>query len=359
MLRVYAWPKISNRDSNPYQYLLYSEVDKMDYIDVREFSAKSLIGVLSADILHIHWPDVFLAANGKGKFWLKLFFLRVLFFILRIRRIPVVWTVHNLKRAEQRNYALLDYFFWPWFSKRVDGVIYMTQESKREAEKLYPRWRGIPNFIIPHGDYLNVIESVELENYSSEENLAIPGILFFGSITEYKNAYKVLRSFVDLPNGLSRLSIMGKVSDNNPDHELLYLLESDSVKSRDDIVFENRFLSDIELVSALNNHDLVVFPYSEVLNSGAAIFALSSGRPILASDIPVFRELQAQVGEDWVYLIKGELDSNTLLEALKRAERLRNKESKPDLSELSWKGIAEETINAYRVVLNDMPGGLL
>ena len=109
-------------------------------------------------------------------------------------------------------------------------------------------------------------------------------------------------------------------------------------------------MPDSELVSHLREADLAVFPYREVSSSGAAIFALSAGRPILASDQPAFRELQSIIGGDWVTLYDGELTANVLEAAARRARRLICAGGAPSLNALSWETIADQTIEFYEAV---------
>jgi glycosyltransferase involved in cell wall biosynthesis len=348
-LNIIAWPKRKNEKDNPFQSLLYKALEQMKSVQVTEFAPSKIILTKGTKILHIHWPDVFLATAKGWRFWAKLAFLRVLFALTRLLGIPVVWTAHNLKRTGQRNAARLETYFWPWFTKRLDGIIYMTVASKRNAEELFEHWCDIPNAIIPHGHYGPVIAAVSSAPSSIIADKA--QFLFFGSITKYKNAYKLLNAFLSLPIGMATLVIKGRMSGTSPDIQLLQGLNDIPYNQKADVIFENRFLDDNELVQAIRESELVVFPYSDVLNSGAAIFALSVGRPILASDTPLFRELQAQVGQNWVRLIDGEIDGAQLALAIKHACVLKRSGQAPDLSKFEWDNIAKQTLAFYRHVL--------
>jgi glycosyltransferase involved in cell wall biosynthesis len=294
--------------------------------------------------MHVHWPDAFLAADVGWRFWPRLLYLRLLALVVRLRGARLVWTAHNLQRDNQRNGKLIERFFWPWFLRRVDGVIYMTEASAIRARDTLPELRNTPAVVIPHGHYLPIVKNAGV---CLTEQHGTPSALFFGSLTSYKNASKVLESFLELPRGEARLAIRGKMSLREPDKKLQSLLENLPDDRAQEIEFEDRFLTDKELVSHITETDLVVFPYSNVLNSGAAIFALSVGRPILASDNSLFRELRELVGPDWVLLINGELDGQQLSLALRHARTLRDNKSQPDLSALDWAGIAEATLDFY------------
>lgn len=348
-LTVIAWPKSKNKSRNPFQHLLYQSIEKDGQVNVVEFNPKQLLSIKGKRVLHIHWPDVFLSSAKGARFWLKLVFLRGLFVLARLRNIPIVWTAHNLKRTGQQQGDKLDKLFWPWFSRRIDGVIFMTKSSKSKAESVFSRFNSVPNAVIPHGHYSPIISHTLRDSPPAANSQ--PVILFFGSITNYKNVHKLLKAFVALPAQTAQLHIKGKMSKKSPDTELLNVLEAAPESVKQAIFYEDRFLDDDELFTAISDSELVVFPYSDVLNSGAAILALSVGRPILASNTSLFQELQEQVGKDWVQLIDGELDSTQLARAVEHASTLKNAGSKPDLSSFDWDGIATQTLSFYRHVL--------
>jgi hypothetical protein len=84
----------------------------------------------------------------------------------------------------------------------------------------------------------------------------------------------------------------------------------------------------------------VVLPYRRILNSGAALFALSRNRPILAPRLGTLPELQDEIGPDWVDLYDGQ---DVTTESLARfSQRLRNQDAPvADLSGYEWGPIGE------------------
>lgn len=346
-MRILAWPARKNAARNPFQKLLYDAIQAETGTTVLELELRSLLSRPAPEILHVHWPDVFLALGKGWKFWLRYIYLRGLMLLARLRGIKVIWTAHNLQRDGQRNGELMASTFWPWFLRRVDAVIYMTRVSAEKARQTQPLLRNKPSAVIPHGDYLSMIGALP-----DEEALPVgpPQILFFGALTRYKNAHKVLRSFLKMEPGSARLRISGAMSKVSPDKLLLDDLQVLPPERASEVFYEDRFLPEGELVEALRAADLVVFPYFDVLNSGAAIFALSVGRPILASDNPLFRELQEAVGPEWIRLIDQELDGKQLAESLEAARSLRNSGRRPDLSIFDWGNIARDTVRFYREV---------
>lgn len=339
---VLAWPARRNAEHNPYQKLLYDAVEGTGRCRVIEFGGRTALARPAPDILHIHWPDAFLAAGAGWRFWPRWLGLRLYLALMRLRGTKLVWTVHNLRRDGQRNGARMGRWFWPWFLRRLDGVIFMTEASAQRAAGTEPALIATPSTVIPHGHYGPILPPAEPDTPP-----ALPEAVFFGSITRYKNADRLVESFLQLPPGSARLTICGRMSDREPDTRLEALLADLPRDRADELRFDNRFLSDDDLAAAIRAADLAVFPYTDVLNSGAAIFALSAGRPILASDIALFRELQDQVGKDWVMLIDGSLDGLQLQAALSRARQLRSRGAAPDLSAFDWEPIARRMIAFY------------
>tara|TARA_Y100001970_G_scaffold292095_1_gene431909 strand:+ start:7046 stop:8131 length:1086 start_codon:yes stop_codon:yes gene_type:complete len=346
---VLAWPKQKNKARNPFQFLLYDAVTTISTTAVNEFSPTNILSLFKADILHIHWPDAFLAAGKGVKFWPRYLLLRLICMMAALSGTRIVWTAHNLQRDGQRNADRLSKYFWPWFLRRVDGIVFMTKASEESALQACPFLAKTPHVVIPHGHYGNVIAKY-LPVTAQESDK--PTALFFGSITPYKNAHALLAAFLSLPVRSAELRIKGKMSLTEPDKKLEAMLVALPVERQSDVIYENNFLSEKALITEIYTCDLVVFPYSDVLNSGAAIFALSVGRPILASNTSLFRELQQMVGEDWVYLIDGELDAHDLSEAMSKAKVLKENGGKPDLSKFEWDVIAQQTVDFYHQVMS-------
>ena len=353
-LCVLAWPARKNSTHNPYQKLLYDSVEETGFARVSEFDKKAAFNAKAPDILHIHWPDAFLAAGAGWRFWPRYIALRFYLDYIHLRGTKIVWTAHNLRRAGQRNSERMDRYFWPWFLRRLDGVIFMTDASARQARKTEPALATLPFDVIPHGHYKPVLPA---ETRLDAPRMTTPEAIFFGSITAYKNAWLLLQSFLDLPAGTARLHICGKPSTREPDERLEGMLLSLPPDKASAVRIDARFLSDDALATAIREADLAVFPYKDVLNSGAAIFALSAGRPILASDTALFRELQNHVGPQWVMLISGPLDGKQLAQALQRARALRLDSAIPDLSRLDWEEIGQRTTAFYHRLVETEDNG--
>ncbi|ASJ07624.1 glycosyltransferase [Thermococcus pacificus] len=344
-MKIIALPAFRNRKINPYNSLLYENLIALG-IRVEEFSVWKLVRG-GYDIWHIHWPELvlntpsYLMATLRAKAFLSLMG------IARKRGIKIVWTVHNL-RSHEGFHPKLEERFWERFLGMVDGHISLTSIGQEELFRTYPQLRRVPGFVIPHGHYRDVYPN----NISRKQARALLGlpmdsrvILFIGQIRKYKNLPSLIRAFNSLPEKDVRLVIAGKPVDRELTNQLFKLVKSDSR-----IMFHPKFIPSEEIQVYLNSADLVVLPYSEILNSGSALLALSFDRPVLAPAKGSMIELRDSVGKEWVMLYTGELTGDTLSNALEWAI-LEKRPARAPLDRFSWDNIARETLKAYKKVL--------
>lgn len=115
-----------------------------------------------------------------------------------------------------------------------------------------------------------------------------------------------------------------------------------------------RFVSTEELVALYRAADVVVYPYRAITTSGALATGLALGKAIVASDLPVFRELLTN-GENAVLVdpentaeLAGALKDLTQNAGLR--ERLERKVREMNFGDQSWLSIAGKTMQVYESV---------
>nr|WP_255670328.1 glycosyltransferase [Aeromicrobium wangtongii] len=210
--------------------------------------------------------------------------------------------------------------------------------TSRETHRVYLTGYGTPapgTSVIKHCSYPVPIEG-QRQNPT--------GVLgFFGSVLPYKGVERLLRVFItEVGNKDLRLAIAGQAPD--PDYRRL-LTELGQADFRVATVL--RKLTEEELTEAIRNWDLVVLPYEKMYNSGAAMLALSHGRPILVPDTPSMRELRDDAGADWVITYPS-LTGEVITDAAARAHELANNETRPDLSGRSPAVMGRQYLDLYR-----------
>ncbi len=304
-ITVVAWPYQRAAHRNPILRLLYDEMQRVTSTHVVDLSPRAILAAQPPQILHVHWPDGFLAAGRGLKFWVRYVVLRVLFFVARLRGIKLVWTAHNVKRMGQPNADQLDRYFWRWFLRRTDAIVYMNEASRQATIDIVPEVGRRPAALIPLGHYLDIMS----EQPSRPAPSGPPALITFGPIAAYKDTGSLVQAFLEVRPGELRLEIIGTVSTVSPDTRFEQLIGGIDEERSCWLTHRAAFLPQDDLIAAIRSADGAVFSYSDSLNSSAAIFALSAGVPILTSDLPVFRELQAIVGSDWVQIYPGHLSS--------------------------------------------------
>ena len=117
-----------------------------------------------------------------------------------------------------------------------------------------------------------------------------------------------------------------------------------------------RFISTEELVALYRAAEIVVYPYRAITTSGALATGLALGKTIVASDLPVFRELLTDrenallVNPQDSAKLAGtliELSQNSLLR-----EQLAASVREMNFGDQSWLSIADRTIKSYEDVLS-------
>jgi beta-1,4-mannosyltransferase len=317
--------------TNPYIVLLRRALDDLPDVELQTFSWKrALTG--QYDVFHVHWPEVLLSGTSRPRTALR----HVLFVALLVRlgtaATPIVHTQHNVR--PQEDVSRTRRVLLALLQRRTAMVIRLNEETAPPA--------GKPFVTIRHGHYKDWFAAYP-------EPDPEPGRLaFVGLIRPYKNVEGLLKAFREASeqSPTARLVVAGKPA--TP--ELAAAIRA-AAAGLDVVSLELEFLPDERLVQVVGRAELVVLPYREMHNSGAALMALSLGRPVLVPDNAVNADLAAEVGPDWVHRYSGELSADHLLEGL-RAVRTIPPGATPDLSHRGWEGTATEHLAAYRQALS-------
>lgn len=145
------------------------------------------------------------------------------------------------------------------------------------------------HFVVPHMTYENAYP----DYMERDEARALLGLspkelvyLTFGAIQPYKGLDELIPAFREMVRGgrpSARLIIAGISTDTRYADELDVLVDMDP-----NIIFDPRNIPDHEVQIFLRAADVVVLPYKETLNSGAAALAATFSRPIVAPSSPAF-----------------------------------------------------------------------
>jgi glycosyltransferase involved in cell wall biosynthesis len=213
--------------------------------------------------------------------------------------------------------------------------------------------------VIPHGPFFYDLPATGSEQIPPglEKKPGTVLVLWQGIIFPYKGVDLLLRAWqrVEACGGDGQLAIVGTGA---PD-----LLEQmrEQVKSLGlkRVQLQPHFVSALELVALYRAADVVVYPYRAITTSGALATGLALGKTIVASDLPVFRELLTD--RENALLVNPE-DAVQFADALNSLvcdpdlrERLASRVRAMDFGEQSWVLIAKNTVQTYERALLSIP----
>ena len=269
---------------NPYQshlkQALQGEQVSVSYIQPRNwgFPLAEVAEQRKVRLIHLHWPEAFFDPSGriwrvemkKLRYWID--------FHRASACCPLVLTAHNLYPHNRRDEEVVRALVRMTYTKAraviahsAAAAITIQREFGVKRDKLQ---------VIPHGTGGEDDSLVtQLSSAEARDRLGIqsdqPICLIFGVIAPYKGIEEVVRFWkahspdcdlriVGSPTSLEYCRTLEKLIDHHP---RIYLLA--------------RWLSDEEIKVCLRAANCVLFNYSHILTSGAAIQARSLGIPIL------------------------------------------------------------------------------
>ena len=293
------------------------------------------------EIIHVQFLPMLLS-----RLPLDLWFVQ----LCRRRGSKIVLTVHDLlphDTGEAHKQAFGDLY------QMVDGIICHSDSIKTRLEKEF----NVPKekiAVIPHGPFFYDLPATNFEQTVRSFGLE-PGkllVLWQGIIFPYKGIDLLLNAWqkVEAHNEDVCLLIVGTGSPEISEQ----IREQISHLGLKLVKLHLRFISSEELVALYRAADVVVYPYRAITTSGALATGLALGKTILASDLPVFRELLTDRKnallvdpQNSAALAAGliELSDNFPLR-----QRLAASVQAMDFGDQSWLFIGKKTVEAYENV---------
>lgn len=341
-MKLFAAPAFSNEKVNPYNALLYRELQQLG-VEVEEYRHSKALRT-PADLVHFHWPDGDINRTSLGKSLQRMLLMIAMVCLFKLRGTKILWTVHNTAPHDARRPQLSNTFM-QWFARRCDGFIFMS-EANRAA--FYQHYNPSPHShyaIIPHGHYRSCYPP-PIDSLSAKTRLGLDPtkkvLLFIGMIKPYKNIDGLMQAFNQIALDDYQLVVAGTADTAPP--ELRSALET--LKNNSTQLFL-RFIPDDELAIFMSAADTVILPYKSILNSGALLLALSYNRPVIAPHMGAVAELQKKLGRQWIYGYASDLTPTSLTHALLSLEHC-NRPAQCPLENYNWDKLAAQTLDFYR-----------
>lgn len=316
--------------TNPYLVLLSRSVPQ-DEVVLLPFSWRTAL-TGRWDVFHVHWPDVLLRGGSRGRTRGRQLAALALLLRIRLQRKGLVRTVHNAApheggdRLERATLRLFD----RWTTQQI------------VLGPLTAPGLSAPATVVPHGHYRDWYRDLPVPS-------SVPGrLLFFGLVRPYKGVPQLIRSVGELDDPGVTLMVAGHV----PSASLRAQIETEVTAvaqacgpGRVRVRLEH--LDDAALAGEVGSAELVVLPYREMGNSGAALLALSLGRPVLVPSTATTEALASEVGPGWVLTYPGTLTAQRLHDALELVRSPRSNHA-PDLSGREWADAGRQHAQVYR-----------
>jgi glycosyltransferase involved in cell wall biosynthesis len=283
-MRILAFP----RDPNPYQRLLYSEMERLgahvSYLGQLTPSRTLNLLLLPAEmaarraggarLVHVHWVFGF-ALPGERRFPVVRRLAQAWFGVwlraARLLGLRIIWTAHNVLPHSQ--VFADDAAARRVLTRRCDLVLAHSLAALAGLAEL----GAVPHrsLVIRHGPM----------GLAAPAALRVPGsgdgpreFLFFGKVARYKGIEELVAAFDDLPAETpARLTVAGQCDD--PDLRAR-LTAAENIRLRLEHVPER------EVAGLMASADVVVLPFRQITTSGSAELALAHARPLIVPDLP-------------------------------------------------------------------------
>jgi beta-1,4-mannosyltransferase len=317
-----------NSSFNKYVDLFSKAISDQDYA-TREFRWRPAI-LWNTDVVILHWPNEFFTTSGNSstlKSIIKLAAIRLSKYLWRTR---FIWVVHNAAPHDTKKSVPR---LTRWFLRSVDGIIFLSTYSRDLIGSLYPESRRRDSLVTVHGHYRDAAVTPLTASPIPTGDVKL---VYIGLVRPYKN----LEVLVDAATRVSgiQLAVAGMVMDRSLGDALLARAAQAKHITLD---FRNTPIGDAKFEAIVDSADAVLLPYRDILNSGAALFALSRNRPVLAPNIGSLPELRETVGSDWIYLYHGEFNQCVLVDFIAWMRRTKRDEVAP-LDSYAWSRIGRD-----------------
>lgn len=263
-----------------------------------------------------------------------------------------MWTVHNIHAHDQTN-LWLERLLMTAILPMIDGLIFLSDSSRMQACAEMPQLVRKSFSVVPHGIYGDLYRS-HLSVSEAREYFDLPAdgrvIGFVGDIRPNKGLSDLLTAFESVGPGVTLL-VAGRMGPPASFQKETTERIDELQRVGYQIVFHHRRLSNEEMVAAIRACDIVAMPYREIANSGLAILVLEHGGRILASDAPIFREMQQEVGDWWLHIVTGEWTGAALEAALDVPGPAEGSSIRSFQQRRAWPEIAALTRRFYDAVL--------
>lgn len=203
----------------------------------------------------------------------------------------VIYTIHNVmpRHKTLHFYHKLLYGFMYFL---CDKLIIHTEKGKNEIIDLF----GVDArkiHVVPHGDYKFFAPDRVLSTPDAKSALNIhpkyQTILFFGAIRKNKGLEHILLALPMIKERIPdvHLLIVGELWEDYTRYRRIITAN----KLERNVWEKLEYISNEDVALYFCASDVVILPYNEITGSGVLQIAYAFAKPVVASDLPSFREI--------------------------------------------------------------------
>lgn len=329
------------------------DLELIKHLNMREVEVETykittffLINILKrkASILHIHDLHPFLLGRNLINQLIKAFLFVSQVYVLRLFGIKTIWTVHEWTHKSDGDITLLQSAI---VGNCFHAIIAHCETTQRQIQKAFLLEKANKVIVIPHGNYLGIIENT-ISQQDAREKLSLPKdstvFLIFGHLYPFKGHLEAIDAFQKLEQDSAYLLIIGSVGDIQFKEQI-----DQKIKGCHNIRLFPERIPDEGVQVYMNACDCVVLPYKVFTTSGIALMAMSFKRACIAPNKDFFSDTLGDSGG----FLYDPTQENGLLQAMNFASK--NKDQLIEMGqrnynqskEWDWNTIAEKTFQVY------------
>ena len=248
---------------------------------------------------------------------------------LRAARMSFTHVVHDARPHPGENSRLMVTSI-RWAARLASSLVALSENVRAQ---MIDSW-GVETTritIIPHGPFYAKEAKVARSRAGERTSPTGSNVLFLGRIAEYKGIGLLLDAWSLVTGPDARLTIAGH-GDLSP--------WAGQLKTATNVVTDNRWLSDADIVRHISSADVLVLPYLEASQSGVIGIAHSFGVPVVCTDVGGLADQADPANGDIVVEGAAQAIVTAVEEVLARPTRM----TKVELVD-SWIDIAESLVH--------------
>lgn len=237
------------------------------------------------DVVHFQFIAPYILPAPPSRAWWRALIKGSLFLgqalLLRLAGCRIVWTVHNLVNHERR-LARSEWFFSLLFTRLAHHLVVHGEAARRDVIATYRlRQRQDRVTVLFHPNYIGAYpDSLTREQARRALGIAAHAmvILSLGQIRPYKGLPELICAFRAMP---AQPGVELWIAGEPVDVQLTAFLQQEA-ETCPGVHLQVGHQSPGQVETLLKSCDLVALPYLNILSSGAALLAMSFGKPCVA-----------------------------------------------------------------------------